>query len=61
MTTAILAGVIRGILPAAAVALNKYGIDISGFDSPEASLALATVVTVVWSIVAKVKKKEESR
>ena len=54
--TAILAGIIRAILPAVAIALDKYGIDVSGLGSPEASLALATVISVVWSIVAKVKK-----
>ena len=56
MTTAILAGIIRAVLPGVALIANKYGYDISGFNSPEASLALATVISVVWSIFAKVKK-----
>lgn len=54
--TSILAGIIRAILPAIAIVLNKYGIDISGLGSTEASVALATVISVVWSIFAKVKK-----
>lgn len=56
MTTAILAGIIRAILPGLAVVAQQHGYDISGLNSPEASLALATVVSVVWSIFAKVKK-----
>lgn len=54
--TSILAGIIRAVLPAAAVIAEKYGVDLTGLDSPEASLALATTISIAWSIFAKVKK-----
>lgn len=54
--TAIIAGIIRAVLPAVVAYFAGKGVDISGIATPEVTMAVATVVAAGWSVAAKVKK-----
>lgn len=56
MRSAIIGGFVRAIVPAVVGYFAGKGIDLSGFESPEATLAITTLVAVAWSALDKLKK-----
>ncbi len=54
--TAILAGILRAIVPAIVGYFAGKGVDISGLATPEVTAAVATVIAAGWSVAAKTKK-----
>lgn len=51
--SALLAGILRALLTAAAGYAAGKGIDITGLLTPEVTLALSTSAVAIWSIFAK--------
>ncbi len=58
MTTSILAGILRAVVPAIIGYAAGKGIDLNWLVTPEVTAAIATIGAAIWSVAAKKKAKE---